>query len=115
MANHARNNKTRGRTFQNDVRDLILKTFPEIHPDDCKCAIMGESGMDIKLSRAAQQVLGGVSIECKRRKTLKTIYDWVKQAQSQGDYEPVVFTRADREKPLVIISADYYMRLLKGE
>ena len=39
--------KAKGRRLQNKVRDLILEKF-DLHPDDVRGAIMGESGEDIK-------------------------------------------------------------------
>jgi len=108
-----RNNKARGRTTQGEVRDAILKSFPQLEPDDCRSTIMGGSGEDIQLSPAARKVLDGIQIECKRVKTLKTVYNWVAQARSHGPHKPVVVVRADREKHLVILPLDDYLEMLR--
>ena len=108
-----RNNKARGRTTQQEVRDAILKAFPDLEPDDVRVAIMGESGEDIKLSPAARKLLKGHQFEVKRVKTLKTVYNWYEQAKAHGPHKPVVVFRQDRDKHLVILSLEHYMELLK--
>jgi hypothetical protein len=72
---------------------------------------MGSQGEDVQLSPAARKLLP-IQIECKRMKS-SPVYKWYGQAKAHGPHEPVVFLRADREKPLVILSADAYLDLLK--
>lgn len=105
--------KAKGRLFQQEIRDTILKNFPHLEPDDVRSTSMGASGEDLQLSPAARKALGGIQVECKRRKSFKTIYDYVEQAKGHGKGYPVVFIRQDRSEPLVIIPADYYMELVK--
>lgn len=90
---------------------MILKQFP-LEPDDVRSTSMGSYGEDIQLSPEARRVLGGIQIECKRRKSFKTIYDFMGQANQNPNFTPVVFIRGDREKPLAIMPADYYLSLL---
>ena len=83
--------KAKGRTGQQEVRDKLLKTFPEFEPDDIKSTTMGDTGEDIQLSPAARKKLP-ISIEVKRRKNdLKTVYGYMEQASKHGKGEPVVF------------------------
>jgi hypothetical protein len=110
--NISRNNKQRGRSFQQEIRDLILEKFDTLEPDDVVSTSMGAQGQDVKLSPAARKLLP-IQTECKRTKSAITIYKWLKQAESHGPHEPVVFLRADREKPLVILSAAAYLGLLR--
>jgi hypothetical protein len=72
----ARSSKAKGRLGQQEIRDTILKTFPELEPDDVRSTAMGQSGEDIQLSPKARQLLP-LSIEVKRRKGLATVYDWM--------------------------------------
>ena len=60
--------KAKGRRLQNKVRDLILEKF-DLHPDDVRGAIMGESGEDIKLSHSARKLFP-FSVECKAQEKL---------------------------------------------
>jgi hypothetical protein len=104
--------KAKGRLGQQEIRDRLLKAFPELHPDDVRSQIMGVNGEDIVLSPRAREVLP-VSIEVKRRKSFKTLYDFVEQAVQDGKYEPIVFLRGDRQEWLAVCKADYFMELLK--
>jgi hypothetical protein len=110
--NISRTNKARGRDFQQEVRDAILERFPELEPDDVVSTSMGCGGEDVKLSPAARKLLQ-IQTECKRVKSAIGIYKWYGQAKAHGPHEPVVFLRADREKPLVILSATAYLDLLR--
>lgn len=108
----ARSSKAKGRLGQQEVRDAILKVFPELEKDDVRSTAMGQSGEDLQLSPAARKLLP-ISAEVKRRKSLKTIYDFVEQAKQEGKYEPVVFMRADYQNWLVVINMDHYLDLLR--
>lgn len=108
--------KAKGRLGQQEIRDRLLKEFPEFEPDDIKSTIMGDTGADIQLSPAARRKLN-IAAEVKRRKSAgKTFYDFLEQARghvSKGE-DPVVFFRADRKEWLVIIDLDLYIKMLKA-
>ena len=107
--------KAKGRLGQNEIRDKILKTFPELEPDDVKSTTMGDSGEDIQLSPAARKKIP-ITIEVKRRKSaLKTVYGWMAQADNHTDNPPVVFYRSDRQKWLVVTELDHYIKLLRNK
>ena len=61
-----RSRKAKGRRLQNWVRDELLSVFTNLSNDDIYCAIMGESGADVKFSAKAQKLLP-YSIECKNK------------------------------------------------
>lgn len=107
----ASSSKAKGRLGQQEVRDAILKRFPNLEPDDVRSTAMGQNGEDIQLSPKARQYLP-VTIEVKRRKNLQTVYDWMEQAR-QGFYDPVVFFRGDRKEWLAIIPMEHYLHLMK--
>jgi hypothetical protein len=109
----AKNNKAKGRSGQQEIRDKLLAAFPELEPGDVKSAIMGEGGADVQLSPAAFKKIP-LSIEVKRRKNpLKTLHDWLNQAKSHTTGNPVVFYRADRGEWVAIMPADDYIKLLQ--
>ena len=110
--NISRTNKARGRSFQQEIRDLILEKFDTLEPDDVVSTSMGAGGQDIKLSPAARKLLP-IQTECKRIKSAIGIYKWYGQAKAHGPHEPVVFFRADRQPALVILSADAYLDLIR--
>lgn len=114
MNTRVRTAKQKGRLGQQEIRDKILETFPELEPDDVKSTSMGDGGEDIQLSPAARRLMP-ISIEVKRRKSgMKTQYDWIEQAKHHGKGEPVLFFRADRKEWITMISIEHYMELLRG-
>lgn len=109
-----RSAKAKGRMGQQEIRDTLLEAFPNLHPDDIKSTVMGDTGADIQLSPRARELIP-LSIEVKRRKSaLKTVYDWMDQASHHGKNPPVVFYRSDRKPWLVVCELPHYMKLLKG-
>lgn len=111
--NNAKSSKQKGRLGQQEIRDRILKDFPELEQGDVLSTTMGDTGADIKLSPEARRFLP-ICIEVKRRRNgMKTQYEWVEQARNHGIDPPVVFFRADRKPWLVIVELNHYMELLR--
>jgi len=65
-----RSRKAKGRNLQNLVVNKLLDCSQDLEPDDIKGAIMGEHGMDVKLSPAAFKVYP-FKIECKNQEKFK--------------------------------------------
>ena len=104
--------KQKGRKFQQDICKMILLNTDGLTDRDVQSTSMGANGADIKLSSAAFEQFP-YSIECKHRKNYATLYDAYEQAISHdGEGEPILFLRADRKKPLVVISAEHFFRLI---
>tara|TARA_B100001063_G_scaffold215273_1_gene216121 strand:+ start:36 stop:380 length:345 start_codon:yes stop_codon:yes gene_type:complete len=112
-ANTPRSRKSKGAKFQNEVRDLILEKFSDkLEPDDVKTAVMGESGVDIKLSPAAQKLFHW-AVECKRTEKI-SLRQWWRQARANENdkLKPLVITKQNREEPLVVLSLQDFLDLL---
>ena len=105
--------KAKGRRLQNWVRDELLSRFPKLTDEDIFCAIMGESGADVKFSPQAQKVLP-YSVECKNKETFKGIYDIMKQAQSNTKVTqiPLGIIKMNSEQPLALIDARHFLDLV---
>ena len=108
-----RSRKAKGRRLQNWVRDELLSLFTTLSDDDIYCAIMGESGADVKFSPNAQKVLP-YSIECKNKETFKGIYDIIAQAQSNAKASdvPIAVIKMNKFQPLVIVDATHFFNLI---
>lgn len=104
--------KAKGRKFQQWVRDAILDLNPELEPDDVRSTSMGAGGEDLQLSPAARKLLP-ISVECKHRAKVALYKDYKQASANSGPHEPVVFLKADREKPLAVIDAIFLLNLLK--
>ena len=109
------NNKSRkqkGRRLQRWVSDQLHKHFPQFAPGDVRVAIMGERGLDIKLSPFAKKVLP-YDFECKNQERNKTVYNFYKQAKKNGVLEPVLVVKQNKEKPLIVLDAEHFFKLIK--
>jgi hypothetical protein len=110
-----RSAKAKGRRLQDSLREQILHTFPTIPPEDVKTAIMGESGLDIRLSSQAKQIIP-VGFECKNVekiniwKALEQAEDGVKKDGS--NLNPCVVFKKNRSKTYACIELDFFLYLL---
>ena len=112
MATSVRSRKAKGRRLQNWVRDALLCAFPNLKKDeDVCCAIMGESGVDVKLSRFAQGLFP-FSIECKNKETWKGLYDAYDQAISNANLEPVVVLKMNKRDPLIVLDFKKFVAII---
>ena len=106
-----RSAKNKGKRLQNKVRDLILEKFNTLEPDDVRSITMGDSGEDILLSPAARRKFP-FSVECKNQEKLN-VWEAYEQAKANcGDYEPLVVMKKNNKKPLVVIDAEYFIKLI---
>ena len=103
--------KAKGRKFQQQVRDKLIEEL-DIHPEDIESRSMGAGGEDLIMARAARQKFP-LSIECKSVERLNVYEAYEQAAANSGDYEPVLFMKKNRKKPLVVVDADYFISLFK--
>ena len=108
--------KAKGRRLQNWVRDELLKRFPKLTDNDVVCAIMGERGIDVKLSSKAKKFIP-FSIECKNQEAFKNIYKAYGQScyNSKKNLEPIVFVKMNKHEPLIVLDAKYFLDNLANE
>ena len=65
-----------------------------------------------QMGRAAREKFP-YSVECKNQERLN-LWEAYSQAESNcGDYQPVVFLKKNNHKPLVLVDADYFVKLHK--
>jgi hypothetical protein len=103
--------KSKGRNFQKEIRDIILKQNPELGPDDVISKSMGANGEDIVLSTAARKLVP-FQIECKHKRGI-AVCGWYEQAAEHGEHEPLLCIRENHGKPLVVIDAETFFRMVK--
>lgn len=107
--------KAKGRTLQKLVRDSLLKIFPSLTPDDIRSTGMGQSGLDIQLSTAAQKLIPW-AIECKSRAKI-AVYEFFKQAEtnSTDSLKPLLIIKQNRSEPLVVLTLKDFICVLKKQ
>lgn len=75
---------------------------------------MGCGGEDLQFSPAARRTYG-ISVECKAQERLN-VWDAYDQASANaGNHEPVLFMKKNRKKPLVVMDAEAFVKLLKNK
>jgi len=103
--------KQKGRKFQQWVRDLLIESL-DIHPEDIESRSMGAGGEDIMMARAARASFP-LSIECKCQQSVNIWKSYEQAKENSGDYEPIVFLKRNNTKPLVLVDAEYFVKLYK--
>ena len=101
--------KAKGRRFQQWVSDQLIEKL-EVHPEDIASRSMGAGGEDLIMARAARNKFP-YSIECKNQESLNIWKAYEQATENSGDYEPVCFIKRNNQKPLVVVDAEYFVRL----
>ena len=101
--------KAKGRRFQQWVRNLLIEEL-SVHPEDIESRSMGAGGEDLIMARAAREKFP-YSIECKNQESVNLWKSYEQAKENSGDYEPIVVLKRNKSKPLVLVDADYFVRL----
>ena len=98
-----------GRKLQQWFRDLLIEKL-NVHPEDIESRSMGAGGEDLIMARAARKKFP-YSIECKNQEAVNVWKSYEQAKENSGDYEPIVVLKRNNTKPLVLVDADYFVRL----
>ena len=101
--------KAKGRRFQQWVRNLLIEEL-SVHPEDIESRRMGAGGEDLIMARAAREKFP-YSIECKNQESLNVWKSYQQAESNSGDHEPILFIKRNNQKPLVVVDAEYFVRL----
>tara|TARA_B100001540_G_C15298203_1_gene413588 strand:- start:33 stop:392 length:360 start_codon:yes stop_codon:yes gene_type:complete len=101
--------KAKGRRLQQWVRDQLIEEL-EVHPEDIESRSMGAGGEDLIMARAAREKFP-YSIECKNQESINIWKSYEQAKENAGDYEPIVVVKRNNTKPLVLIDANYFIKL----
>jgi len=105
--------KGKGRRLQQWVRTMLIEIL-DVHPEDLESRSMGAGGEDLIMARAARKKFPH-SIECKNVERLN-VWDAYEQAcDNAGDYEPLVVIKKNRKDPLVVVDAQYFIKLFEDK
>ena len=104
--------KAKGRNLQKWTRERLIEEL-DIHPEDIKSTSMGAGGEDVIMARAAREKFP-YSIGCKNQEKLNVWSAYDQAESNSGDYEPLVVIKRNRQKPLVVLDAEYFMKLHKN-
>ena len=101
--------KAKGRRLQQWFRDLLIEKL-HIHPEDIESRSMGAGGEDLIMARAAREKFP-YSIECKNQESVNLWKSYEQAQENSKDYEPVVILKRNNTKPLVLVDAEYFVKL----
>ena len=104
--------KAKGRRLQQWVRDKILETFSDLQPDDVRSTSMGASGEDLLLSPLARSHFP-YAVECKNVEKLNVWEAYSQACNNCGDSEPLLVMKKNHRKPLAVVDAEYFIKLLR--
>ena len=108
--------KSKGRRFQQYIRDLLLKFAPSLEMDDVRSTAMGAGGEDIQLSPAARKIYP-YTIECKNVERLN-MWEAVDQAQAHAvkdgrGHIPLVAFKKNGRDAWIAMPAEQFMELIR--
>lgn len=103
--------KAKGRNLQKWTRDQLIKEL-KIHGEDIESRPMGSSGEDLIMARAARKNFP-YSVECKNQERVNVWTAYKQASENCGKYEPIVVIKKNRHKPLVVIDAEFFVKLHK--
>lgn len=105
--------KAKGRRLQQQVRDVILESFPQLEQDDVRSTSMGAGGEDVQLSPAARKLFP-YSVECKNLAKI-AVFNYYEQASGHGEHEPLVVIKQNRSKALAVVDLDHFINLVRNQ
>ncbi len=103
--------KQKGRSYQQWVRDELLKAFPVLEQDDIKSTSMGAQGVDVQLSPAAQKLFP-FDIECKAVERINVWEAWKQASANAKKNDPILFIKRNRVRPLVVLDAEQFISIM---
>lgn len=102
--------KNKGRVLQKWVVEKLIEEY-NIHPEDIKSCSMGAGGEDIVMARAAREKFP-FSVECKNVERLNVWEAYEQACANSNGYEPIVVMKKNRKKPLVVMDAEEFIKLM---
>ena len=103
--------KAKGRLLQKWFANLLVEEL-EVDREDLESRPMGSGGEDIIMGKQTREVFP-YSIECKNQEAVN-VWKAYEQAESNcKGYEPLVVIKRNRTKHLVLLDAEYFVRLNK--
>ena len=101
--------KAKGRRLQQKFMQLLIEKL-DIDPEDIESRSMGAGGEDLIMARAAREKFP-YSIECKNQESVNIWKSYEQAQENSGNYEPIVVLKRNNTKPLVLVDADYFVKL----
>ncbi len=103
--------KAKGRKLQQWFASKLVEILG-LDSEDLESRPMGSQGEDIIMGKQSRNIFP-YSIECKNQEAVN-VWKAYEQAESNcGKYQPLVVIKRNRSKPLVLVEAEYFIKLHK--
>ena len=113
MANTPQSRKAKGRKLQQQIREQLLEAFTGLEQGDVKCAVGGETGVDIHLSPAAKKVIPfSIEAKCQEKLNIWSALEQAEENTSEGTVPVVIFKR-NRSETYATIKFDEFIKIIK--
>jgi len=103
--------KAKGRKLQQWFAKLLVEQLG-LDEEDLESRPMGSQGEDIILGKQSRQIFP-YSVECKNQEKVNVWAAYEQAEQNCKGYEPVVVIKRNRSKPLVVVDAEAFVKLVK--
>ena len=103
--------KAKGRKLQQWFAKLLVEQLG-LDEEDLESRPMGSQGEDIILGKQSRQIFP-YSIECKNQEKVNVWAAYEQAEENCKGYEPVVVIKRNRSKPLVVVDAEAFVKLVK--
>ena len=101
--------KAKGRNLQKWVVSKLVEHL-KLDPEDLESRPMGSSGEDVIMGVQSREFFP-YSVECKNQEKVNVWSAYEQSEANCGKHEPLVVIKKNHKKPLVIVDADYFIRL----
>jgi hypothetical protein len=103
--------KAKGRKLQQWFANVLVETLG-LDEEDIESRPMGSQGEDIILGKQSRQLFP-FSVECKNQEAVNVWKAYEQASENCKGYEPLVVIKRNRTKPLVVMDAQKFVKLLK--
>lgn len=101
--------KAKGRRLQQWFANLLVEKLG-VDAEDLESRPMGSQGEDIIMGKQTREVFP-YSIECKNQEAVNVWKAYEQATENCKGYEPLVVIKRNRTKPLVLVDAEYFVKL----
>ena len=105
--------QAKGRNLQQWFANLLVESLG-LDEEDIESRPMGSQGEDIILGKQSRQIFP-YSVECKNQEKVNVWEAYAQAEQNCKGYEPVVVIKRTRQKPLVLVDAEHFVKICKNQ
>ena len=105
--------KAKGRNLQKWVVTKLVEHL-NLNPEDMESRPMGSSGEDVIMGVQSREFFP-YSVECKNQEKVNIWSAYEQSEANCGKYEPIVVFKKNRKKPLVVIDAEAFIKLMNNK